>query len=641
MSEARTDHSERRLRVYASKARLAYATPWVTFAGAIAAVILVSTAMLWGGSDAPFSPSRPALLWSLIAAASVFTRLGLSLRLKGMALGDRDVVRATKIYVWNAAFAGAVWGSAAWVLLPAASTVQEGFLLVAMCMVLTGGVGGQASHHAAVNAFAVTLTLIFAAGLLRFPDRSHQLLGIGFIALCALLVLFARKQEAAITSATELSFVNEELLRLRTEQEHAAHMAQRDAEQARARAEQARAQAEQAHRAKTAFIAAVGHDLRQPLHALVQYVGHLQRTLTLPQEQRTLAKIEDSVAAMEHLLNAVLDFSKISLGSIKPRFESVDLAQVLRSVDLQLRPLAQSKGLALTLRMQSAPVSVCSDAVLLERIVRNMAHNAVRYTDRGTVILRARQRGDRVRVLVSDSGIGMAAAEKRHIFDEHYQIGNRARDHSKGLGLGLAIVRELAELLGIRVRLKTRLGRGSTFALELCRAETPPARSDSTLTDASTADASAANDVGAEPTVDHVRGALVVLIDDDALARDGVATTLRDFGCRVIAAASAPQALQAVRDAEFMPQVIIADLHLADGESGLEAIAALVAQHRAVCGPGFELPALVISGDTSAAELQRVTDAGLSLLYKPVGVKPLHCALNAALAGLAQDQAND
>ena len=617
MPLATTDHVHRRLRVRASKARLAYASPWVTFGGAMAAVILVSVAMLWGGGDAPYSHSGPGLLWSLAAAASVLTRLGLSLHLKSAALDDAAVVRATQLYVWNAAFAGAVWGSAAWWLLPAQSVAQEGFLLVAMCMVLTGGVGGQASHHAAVNAFAVTLTLIFAAGLLRFSDRPHQLLGVGFVALCALLVLFARKQEAAIASAIELSLVNEELLGLRTEQERAARVAQADAEQARA-------QAEQAHRAKTAFIAAVGHDLRQPLHALVQYVGHLQRCLTQPHEQRTLAKIEDSVVAMEHLLNAVLDFSKISLGTIKPRLESVDLAQVLTSVDLQLRPLAQSKGLTLALQMRSAPLIVRSDAVLLERIVRNIAHNALRYTDRGAVQIRALQRGDLVRVLVGDSGIGLAQADKQRIFEEHYQIGDHTRDHSKGLGLGLAIVRELAELLGIRVRLKTQLGRGSTFALELRRADPPQLVAES---------------VESAPATDHVRGALVVLIDDDAMARDGVATTLRDFGCRVIAAASGLQALRALTEAEFMPQVIVADLHLADGESGLQAIAALVAQHRALCGPGFDLPALVISGDTSAHELKRVAEAGFPLLYKPVGVKPLHRALNAALERLARPAA--
>jgi two-component system, sensor histidine kinase len=262
---------------------------------------------------------------------------------------------------------------------------------------------------------------------------------------------------------------------------------------------------------------------------------------------------------------------------------------------------------------------VLSDAVLLERVVRNIAQNAVRYTESGSVTIRATQRGHIIRILVSDSGIGIPASEKQRIFEEYYQVNNQARDRRKGLGLGLAIVRELAELLAIRIRLKTVAGHGSTFVIDVRRADGPPV---------------AAASVSEPPSIDYVKGAFVVLIDDDPMARDGVATTLKDFGCRVLAVASGVDALHALVDAEFPPQVIVADYRLEGGQTGLDAIAMVVENQVALCGESFRLPALLISGDTSPQELKRVFDAGYHMLHKPVSIELLHRELNSVLESM-------
>lgn len=477
-----------------------------------------------------------------------------------------------------------------------------------MCMVMMAGIGGQAALRAVILSFGITLTSVFSAGLLRFGDPPHDLLAIGDFPFCAILVMYARKQEAAVTAAIELSLANEELLTLRTQQEQVARRAQ-------AEAEEAREHAERADQAKTTFIAAVSHDLRQPMHALVQYVGHLQHVCRDPTALETIEKIADSVSAMGELLNAVLDFSKISMGSIKPRIRSVDVEHLLDSVDTQIRPLAEAKGLEMTVESEGG--FVFSDEVLLERIIRNIALNAVRYTESGSVVIRVALRGQIVRILVSDSGIGISPTEKRRIFEEYYQVDNQARDRRKGLGLGLAIVRELAQLLGVRIRLKTVSGVGSTFVLDVCRADDPPAAESSVPELASN---------------DHVRGAFVVLIDDDPMARDGVMTTLRDFGCRVLAVASGVEALHALADAEFPPQVVIADYRLENSETGLDAIAMVVQTQAELCGGSFRLPALLISGDTSPQELKRVADAGYQMLHKPVSLGLLYHELNAVLA---------
>jgi two-component system, sensor histidine kinase len=590
--------------------RLSYAALWGTFTAAFVAVILVALAMSHVGAGWDFAVSRSDLVWGLATAAGVFSRLAISLWFKSAHMSDEEAVRAARLSVWNGVYAGAAWGSASWLLLPAHGLAQEGFLLVVMSMVMIGGVGGQAVHRAVVIAFSVSLTVVFSTGLVRFGDSPHVLLALGYFPFCAVLVMYARNQEAAVTAAIELSLQNNELLALRTQQEHAARQAQADAEAAREHAERA-------DRAKTTFIAAASHDLRQPMHALVQYVGHMQRICTDPAAHATLEKIEESVSAMEDLLNAVLDFSKISLGSVKPRIELVDIECLLSSVDTQIRPLAEAKGLVLA--VESDGGFVLSDAVLLERVVRNIAQNAVRYTESGSVTIRATQRGHIIRILVSDSGIGIPASEKQRIFEEYYQVNNQARDRRKGLGLGLAIVRELAELLAIRIRLKTVAGHGSTFVIDVRRADGPPV---------------AAASVSEPPSIDYVKGAFVVLIDDDPMARDGVATTLKDFGCRVLAVASGVDALHALVDAEFPPQVIVADYRLEGGQTGLDAIAMVVENQVALCGESFRLPALLISGDTSPQELKRVFDAGYHMLHKPVSIELLHRELNSVLESM-------
>ena len=595
------------LRVRATKVRLSYSALWGNFAAALAAVVLVALTLSQTGAGWHFEVSRSDLIWGLATGGSLFSRLCISLWFKNARLSDEEAVRAARLSVWNGAYAGAAWGSASWLLLPARGLTQEGFLLVAMSMVMIGGVGGQAVHRAVVIAFSASLTIVFSTGLLRFGDFPHVSLALGYLPFCVILVMYARNQEAAVTAAIELSLQNEELLALRTQQEHVARQAQADAEAARE-------QAERADRAKTTFIAAASHDLRQPMHALVQYVGHMQRICTDPVAHATLNKIEDSVAAMGDLLNAVLDFSKISMGSVEPQMEAFDIERLLASVDTQIRPLAEAKGL--TFGVESDGGFVLSDEVLLERIVRNIAQNAVRYTECGSVTIRAVARGRIIRVLVSDSGIGIPTLEKQRIFEEYYQVDNQARDRRKGLGLGLAIVRELAEMLGVRIRLKTVAGRGSTFVLDVRRADGPP---------------SATPSASEPPLIDYVKGALVVLIDDDPMARDGVMTTLKDFGCRVLAVASGIEALHALADAEFTPQVIVADYRLEGGVTGLEAIAMVVANQVALCGDSFRLPALLISGDTSPQELKRVSDAGHHMLHKPVSVELLHRELNSVL----------
>ena len=536
--------------------------------------------------DRPFGMRGLAVLFGIVAAAGAASEFDLtrSFAYTGLGCGllqllnGRELLASPRPAVWPVQRVVAVLHLMMGVLLPVRAAMR-----LASATEFDAPFDGQQAVYLFWLLFIVVTNL-------------------GFLQMCKMRAESALRVQAL--SALRLSMRNEELLAQRTAQEQEARGAQLQAEEACRRAEAA-------DRSKTSFMAAASHDLRQPMHALVQYVEHLRHICHGSAELATVAKIGDSVSAMEDLLNAVLDFSKISMGSVKPRVERVGIARLCASIDTQLRPMAEAAGLSL--RVEAEAAWVWSDEVLLERIVRNIAQNAVHYTRRGSVVVRASVRGEFVRVLVSDSGVGIAREERERVFEEFYQLDNPGRDRRKGLGLGLAIVRDLAALLGVRVRLKSAPGRGSTFAVDVRRADPPPV-------------------VAPAPAgVDYVRGAFVVLIDDDPMALDGVATTLRDFGCRVLAAPSAVEALRGLAEVDFMPQIVISDYRLGGGATGLDAIETVTGALASLCGEAFRPQAIVVSGDTSPHELKRVGDAGHLMLHKPVGVAPLHRAMNALL----------
>ena len=606
-------------RVELTKMRIALrASPRILISGMVG-VLVVLLSVSWRPGTPSFDVDPWHLAWAVATLLSLAN--GVFLRARFASAPDPSdalAQRTVRWVTWNAMLIGCMWGATGWLMIPSPSFQQDAVVLVAICMVLTGGAGSQAVYGPLVRRFAITFTSVFALGLFSHGDLLYSMLGLCYLAYCVATLHYSSNQERAIAKAVELSLRNEQLVDQKTQQRHEAEEAKLAAEQARADAEAALALAERADRAKSSFIAAVSHDLRQPMHALVQYVEHLKHLSDEPALMNTVEKIDQSIGAMEDLMNAVLDFSKISMGSIKPRQESFDIALLMRDVDTQMRPLAQSKGLRL--QMQVATGYVYSDRVLLERIVRNITQNAIRYTASGTVQLRVSRQGDRTRILVSDSGIGIRAEDKVRIFEEYFQVNNAARDRSKGLGLGLAIVRDLSTLLEHRVRIKSLPGKGSTFAVEL-PSSVPPV-------DISSVHAPRSWRRQGE---DYVRGAAVLVVDDDALARDGLDITLQDFGCRVITAASGPEALALLRKADFLPQFLVSDYRLADGENGVDVIRRLRTLNDELCGERVDLPAIVISGDTSPVEMEHVLAAELEMLHKPVSIDRLYEAMNAGL----------
>ncbi len=239
----------------------------------------------------------------------------------------------------------------------------------------------------------------------------------------------------------------------------------------------AKARAEKALAVKTRFIATASHDLRQPVQALSLFIEVLaKRTENDAGLSTVVGRVQEATGSLRELLNGLLDISKLEAGLVVPEFQDFDVSEMLGRLAREFASVTGAKGLGLRLRVQ-APLRVCSDLALLERVVRNMVANATRYTGQGAILLAARQRAGRVRIEVWDTGIGIPEDQLQLIFDDFHQVHNEARNSGEGLGLGLAIVHRLAQLLGGHITVRSRVGHGSLFAIEV-----PLAGSDEALT---------------------------------------------------------------------------------------------------------------------------------------------------------------
>ncbi|HQS99415.1 MAG: hybrid sensor histidine kinase/response regulator [Hydrogenophilales bacterium 16-64-46] len=360
--------------------------------------------------------------------------------------------------------------------------------------------------------------------------------------------------------------------------------------------------AERANMAKSRFFAAASHDLRQPLHALSLFVATLKARNRQSETQPLIDNIEASTAAMELLFNALLDISRLDAGAIEPHPVHFSLDRLFADLDKQFSALATDKQLSLRFR-GSAP-ALYSDPLLLERILVNLIANAIRYTDDGGVLVTCRRRGCTVRLAVYDTGRGIPVDQQESVFQEFVQLHNAARDRSKGLGLGLAIVSRLGRLLGHRVLLRSRPGHGSVFSIDV-------PLGDPTLIQAASPPASP----GKMPA-----DALVLLIDDESAILRGMAELFDNWNIDLVTAHSAGEAEQWLASIERIPDVIVSDYRLPD-DDGLAVIARLRTHF------GHNIPAILVTGDTAPETLQRITKAGLPLLHKPLRPAKLRALL--------------
>jgi len=366
----------------------------------------------------------------------------------------------------------------------------------------------------------------------------------------------------------------------------------------------------QAIESKTRFLAAAAHDLRQPIHALGLFADQLQAQPLRGEAAALASSVARSTRALDELVETLLDLSRLDVGGVQPAPQVFALQRLFDRLALQFEPSARARGLGW--RVRATPLWVRSDPQLLERIAANLVANALRYTERGGVLLAARRRGDDVELRVVDTGVGIAPEHQARIFDDFYRVpavGRQRRDEPQGLGMGLAIVKRLVQLLGHALSLRSVPGRGTAIGLRMPVAEAQP---------------ETAGPAAAPAAAVSLVGRRVLLIDDEESARRALAGTLARWGCHVDSAANGDEAVALAR--RRRPDAVLCDLTLTGGESGLDVVQRLTASS------GGDLACAYLTGGAEPATMSRARASGRLLVMKPLAPARLRALLENLLA---------
>jgi signal transduction histidine kinase/CheY-like chemotaxis protein len=565
-------------RVHAEQIDALFAAIIVSVCGAtVLSVFLVATMIRLGAAEL-----RIGLVWSsgvaLCAAAHILL----------FRAYRRDDTHAARWRIWARRFTaisfveGLVWGWAPFGLVLGGHSDAKHLVLTAVAGVSVGAIPGFSPYLPAFFAFFVPATLGCLGASISSDDAVTQ------TAIPLVLVFIGAMGPLGVKANKSFK----QLVELRIRSENLAEDLKRQKEIA-----------EQASLAKSTFLAAASHDLRQPLHAIGLFVGALSG-VALPSEGRRLVeKIEAATVAMDGLFAALLDISRLDAGVVVAQNRSFALKSLLNRVCGDYADEARAKKVSLVWKPSSAIVE--TDPILFERILRNLISNAVRYTQRGRIVVGCRRRGTKLRVQVWDTGSGIPANQHERVFQEYFQLANPERDRAKGLGLGLAIVRRLTDLLGCELSLHSEVGCGSCFEVAVPLSNNPMLVSETVSDDFTGALA---------------RG-LVVVIDDELAIRQAMGSLLTSWGHDVIVVSSGDEALERLSTCTDRLDLIICDYRLRDGESGIDVIDRLRSEYNEI------VPAILVTGDTAPDRLAEAQASGLILLHKPVPAGKLRAAI--------------
>ena len=470
----------------------------------------------------------------------------------------------------------------------ASDTVRVLFTLILLGLA-TGAVSNSAGHVKTYLAYCLPLILPLSLLWMVSTGQNYNAitgLAVGtliLVCITAMLLGYARTAWRLFDESCRIRFRESDL---------------------NARLVRALADAEQANRAKTRFLAAASHDLRQPLHAISLISAALGLRPLDPESKEIVTLLNQVAASLSSQLDSLLDISKLDADAVNVQSQTVSVPQLLQQLYAEFAPLAYAKNLTPVLDLHTT-ACIETDPVLLLRVLNNLSQNALKFTQQGSVTFHAHSVANTVVISVSDTGCGIAEHNQEEVFQEFFQVSNHARDPAQGLGLGLSIVRRIAKLLKISLTLQSSLGQGTTVRLHLPVAQTENLPPPSTI--------------AAESTEGAERFDLnILVIDDEISVRRASQLLLTALGCHCEVAHDIPAAQQHIRT--FHPDLIIADLRLRGTETGIDAITAL----RAQLGP---VPALLISGDTAPERLTLARNAGIRLCHKPLTMEKLSAEL--------------
>jgi len=527
--------------------------------------------IVWGGAF--------AIVWLVRAALAVrfardepSTASGLERRLR----------------LWQAGVlaSGVLWGAAAWFFSPYGGGLHQ---LALVLVVYTFCVACVPILAPQFRLFVLFVLLVFVPAIVRVALQdatlNWEVAAVMTVAM-AMTMLLGRNYRESFDSIVGLKLRTEALaVQLRKE---------------KAVADAARGEAEVANRAKTQFFAAASHDLRQPLHAMGLFAEALRARSHDPEVAQLVHSINESVDALEGLFSELLDITRIDSGGVEVRPVDFELADIFRKLRLHFEPAAFEKGLEL--RIRGGRRVGYADPLLVERILRNLVSNAIRYTSDGSVLVSCRQRGDRLLLQVWDTGPGIRPDQRARVFEEFYQVPGTpvVGEQKKGLGLGLAIVKRLAALMQAPLEMRSEEGRGTVFTLALPLGKAPPAAERAI--------------VGKGPIDLTLGGRTIVIVEDEPAVRQGLEVLLAGWGASIVSldSVAAARAWAEGADPGTAPALVIADYRLEDGATGAAAIAAVRQRF------GAAVPAIVVTGSSMTGHDKEALEHDFHLLIKPV-----------------------
>lgn len=459
------------------------------------------------------------------------------------------------------------------------------------CLYQTGAMVNASFDY---SSFAVGVVLNLGQGVLFFsgpagnapnPEIAITIAGVMFLFLS-----FGRVNARQFSESIKIRAENVELVKQLAKEKQTV--------------EQALAEAQEANRAKSHFLAAASHDLRQPLHAMGLFLGSLSMMIDGEEARKLLRRIRETTDVLTGHFNSLLDISRFDAGGIEVEKSDFNIGALLNSAVDEFRLQAENKGLAISLKTGEWLVN--SDEILVDRVIRNLISNAVRYTENGAVSVVAEDKGDHVAVSIIDSGPGIAEEEQKHIFDEFVQLNNPARRSEQGVGIGLAIVKRIDSLLGLSLRLRSTEGLGSRFEFSL------PLGTDDLKQNAP----KLVEPDRTTPPACVAEGLKVWVLEDDKAAAEALCVQLEAWHCKVTLATTRQELQAEYEETGIWPDYALFDDMLGTGESGLE-IAGWLGNHV----PKERI--VMVTGNTATERMSEISDQGFPLILKPMSTQRL------------------
>ncbi len=568
--------------------------------------MLMAPLLVWVMWDA--AVHEMLLGWMSLTLATQLFELSQWWRYRSYTLDAEQCRRWDARFKRNTALGALAWGSAWLVMFVPGDVGYQALLIVTAMGFSSAGVTINTVHRPSLFIYLVLLLSPLIVRLAWENDREHWFLAFMLLIFVGFL----------LHSAVKLMQTFELTLRQRFERDRLLHALRAREEETAAALETA----ELANKTKSRFLATASHDLRQPLQALRLFTEALQDIAKEPETLRLAGQIGKSVNSLVDMFDDLLDVSRLDAGIIHPRWQHFALDDLFDRLYVDFTPLAQAKGVALELPYsdndgssartctESCDAVVYSDPFLLERMLRNLVSNAIRYTDAGHVRVRCQCSSNRIAIAVQDTGIGIRPEVMHQIFEEYYQADNPHRDRRKGLGLGLAIVRRVEELLGYQVKVESAPGRGSTFSFVVNKGDPEMLARPFIITQ----------------TRFNVEDKVIALVEDDPEIREFTAEIMSSWGCRVFAEANGAEVLRKLDMAALRPDLLVCDYRLPDNQTALD----VMRQMREFWG---DLPVLVVTGDTGAETLRAINNSGATLLHKPIAPTRLRSAMFMVMQG--------